>query len=1478
MNTKLKSSDLHIECEPGRHLNRLQFSVLPIRIRVHHPENTSRKGLRVVIRTNLNQAHQSRLQVIDKIERGLSYSTDFYDIVATYRSDEQAYGVDVLLGEVGYFEYKVRVESVGKGNPWVKWADGPNQGVSVTPLPYGRDNSIYCAFIRQFHAEKGQASLVKPELEENIQSLEQQGAFVLPPGGNFENFNEALPFIINELGMKIIHLLPINPVPTSYGRMGMYGSPYATTDFFGIDHTYATFSRYKTIEDQFIDLTSTIHGLGARVFLDMVVNHTGWASSIHFTHRHWRVVDENRKIVSPGAWGVVWGDLVELDYDHYDLWEYMAKVFLTWCQRGIDGFRLDAGYMVPLEVWQYIISKVREEFPNTLFLLEGLGGPWETTEKLLTQGQMNWAYSELFQNHSQGQIRDYLGYAQKVSSGKGVMVHYAETHDNDRLAKKGKIYARMRLYLSALTSFSGSWGFTNGVEWLATEKIDVHRNSGLNWGSKDNLVDEIAMLNRILKENPAFWECDNIVHIDVGDKDLFAFIRQNSDKSNCMVCIINLNTQEPRHYHWNFGDLLDQERGMVDLLANQWMTAPDDKVLSGQCPPGGCLLYRLNETAEIETPQIPALFEVDYDRITLIYQILLQRFKPHEVGRIGQEKLLREVHDFRKFIALVQTSSLNELIKGNITEQLANIDNDLVEATSSVWTFRDSSKEFIIPGDKWLIAHTFVPCTAYLKTDVKKLTIESIPADDNLGHLSFFPPEPKNIRSMLTFYWKLERENMIQRRWQDQDYPILSIPSGRIKPTPKKHYPLSLAKSQLQDAHAKVFLANGLGSLCQVPATPAEINSKYDTLFSLATDPHDPTQRVSLVKMVKETVQVGQKLFDLDKSFFVRFTRYPHPTWEFTYDDGEYRIGLQRTLVFLHNQNMLTVRYKVLEANHRLTLTSKFYLEYRPVHHSLVADDRLRQQYFNAMSPFPSGQGLTFEPQEGIKLSLTAKRGTFIEQPQWIYGQRFSDDAQRGLEDISDLFSPGMFNCQLQNRDSQVICMTTEPEVMGRFSHSKNEQLENHCTKELLAGVPSTASHKDPLVRILVGALDQFIHKLNGSWRLISGYPWLGQNTRESLQSVGGLLAGGREDVAREIIIEAAKTQRDGLIADWLVGGPESYRCVESSLRLILSAQDYVNATGDDSFWSKGVDQRRCLRDVLCDMMQRLSQSDCKGLSLDVRSGLLFCPEGSTWMNTTNPQATMRGGYPIEIQALWHQSLAVLARIDPLEMERISVLRDVITESIGALFWCQRHRYLADVLRCGGSAAVDAIKDHSLRFNQLAVVAADLVPTDQARLILKSVAEKLLIPGGVRSLSEDLLELPLEIRSGHGQLLSNPDMPYQGQCIGNEQARRLAYHNGTAWPWAYLSFVEAQVRVDDFSDPARQQGLSYLEPIWGQLEVGGIGTLPEMLDGNYPHTPRGCFAHALTVAETLRVYMMLLYPNSTNSPTPSKTLTPAQTV
>ena len=42
--------------------------------------------------------------------------------------------------------------------------------------------------------------------------------------------------------------------------------------------------------------------------------------------------------------------------------------------------------------------------------------------------------------------------------------------------------------LCALFSPNGAFGFANGVEWFATEKIDVHGAGSLNWGAEANQI------------------------------------------------------------------------------------------------------------------------------------------------------------------------------------------------------------------------------------------------------------------------------------------------------------------------------------------------------------------------------------------------------------------------------------------------------------------------------------------------------------------------------------------------------------------------------------------------------------------------------------------------------------------------------------------------------------------------------------------------------------------------------------------------------------------------------------------------------------------------------------------------------------------------------------------------------------------------------------------------------------------------------
>jgi starch synthase (maltosyl-transferring) len=1454
-----------IEFWPGGFQHRLQYSVFSIRIRVHGRRTGEPAAFRVIVRTNLNQARRIRRQIIDMVEKGQSYSTDFYDIPAHFDAERGEYVVEVLLCEVGYFEFKVRVESSRRSEGWVRWADGANVGVSVCPVDYGRDNAIYCAFIRQYVPDKHKESLRDEPLEKTISQLESQGAYVLPPGGNFENFKKELPFIIGELGMRIIHLLPINPVPASYGRMGLYGSPYATTDYFGIDHTYGTFSRYKTIEEQFIDLTSTIHHLGAKVILDMVINHTGWASSIHFTHRHWKKVGDDRKILSPGAWGVVWEDLVELDYQHKDLWRYMAEVFLAWCRRGIDGYRLDAGYKIDLEVWQYIISKVRQEFPQTLFLLEGLGGPWETTETLLTKGQMDWAYSEMFQNYTRQQITQYLDYARWVSESKGTLVHYAETHDNDRLAKKGRTYARMRVYLSALTSFAGAWGITNGVEWLATEKIDVHRNTALRWGNPENLVEDIRKLNRILGENPAFWIGSRLEAVRLADPDLFAFVRRDPAGTNLVAGIINLSMDRAIGCRWDWlagswAAAWDRTAGIADLLNDGWQAGPANVIFDGELEPGGCRLYRLNQAAEEAKPAAAALFDMPAERVKLIYQILLSRFKPHEAGRIDQEKLLRCATDFRQFIALINTTSLADLVRGDALASPPHFPADLLDRYSSVWTFRESHKEFIIPGDKWLVVDTFVPCTAYLKADSFTITVDSLPVEGASRHECFFRPFGENQRAKLTFNWKIERRSMVQRQWQEDGYPILSVPASRSVPRFASYYPLALDRERLRAGYTKILLTSGAGAISQFPALPGSLDSKYDALLAIARRAEDPSDRVALARGIRETVQVERKFFDLDSSFLKSFFRFPCPKWTFAYDDGEFVIRLEKAIVMPPGENAVYVQYRLLDSNTPISIFSKFAVELRNPHDLLAGTAAMAEKYAQATRVLADRPGVVFAPEPGRQVRLEADEGQFLNEPHWVYQTDFAEDAERKLPSRGDAYVPGVFRFKLNNGDSRTVMITAQAEPPARIAFSGTINEHNKHGKMIVDAMPVASARRDPRLKMLLHALDQFLVRTDRGWILLSGYPWLGMRVADALRCVPGLLAANRAQESLDIVCRCADTEKDGLLIDWIFGGPEGRTSLEASLRLILAVDELAVFGGDESFVDSMLVSGKTLRQILADIFKHFRAGIPNGPDMDPDSGMIYSPPNFSWMNTTYPTATPRPGYCVEHQVLWHQSLAVIARLCPEAAEEALRIRELIGKHFNNLFWIDSRGYLSDVLLAPADLpARQASPDMACRCNQIEALDSGLMPPDNVHKAIEIIGRRLMVPGAIRTLSEDPLTTPLRITDERGKLLVDPRMPYSGRCVGDETARRIAYHNGTAWPMFYPRYLEARTAAWDYSDQAINHALAFFEPVWQSLCEGGIGTLPEMKDGNFPHATRGCYAHAPSVAEALRVYWRLKY-------------------
>jgi starch synthase (maltosyl-transferring) len=366
-----------------------------------------RKGWCARLRTNLGRADVLRREIIQAHAEGVPLAgASWCDL--PMREDGDGWSLELPLAEVGFFKSKAYLLDE-KG--WQHWPEGADVGISVHPNEYRTGNTIYCAFPRLFGPTRNAISTQNPKLENQIQQIEQFGFAIIPPSGKLRDLVQCLPHIIDVLGCRILHLLPVHPTPTTFARFGRFGSPYAALDFMAVDPSLVVFDKRTTGIDQFRELTYATHLRGGRVIIDIVINHTGWGSKLEEEHPEWFLRKPDGEFASPGAWGTVWEDLVELNHINAGLWDELAEMFLVWCRRGVDGFRCDAGYKVPTAAWQYIIARVQQEFPETLFLLEGLGGPWETTEALLTEGGMQWAYSELFQNYSGKEVAWYQDYA-----------------------------------------------------------------------------------------------------------------------------------------------------------------------------------------------------------------------------------------------------------------------------------------------------------------------------------------------------------------------------------------------------------------------------------------------------------------------------------------------------------------------------------------------------------------------------------------------------------------------------------------------------------------------------------------------------------------------------------------------------------------------------------------------------------------------------------------------------------------------------------------------------------------------------------------------------------------------------------------------------------------------------------------------------------------------------------------------------------
>jgi starch synthase (maltosyl-transferring) len=1432
----MNNSDIVLqEPAPGQHLLRFRGDTQTFTLSLGRIE----KG-NAWLRTNIGYADIARDEIIREVNHDIpSLGRDWFDIPMKQVND-QHFKVTLPLCDIGHFQAKCFFLKEGEADP--VWPEGPNTIINVEPADTCCANIIYNAFVRQFGPNKAGAGVPPPLEKECIKALDRDSYTVIPPSGTFRGLIKNLDFIVGELGCRILQLLPVHPTPTTYARMGRFGSPFAALSFTAVDSAQAEFDPRATPLEQFIELVDAVHERHAKVFIDIAINHTGWGARLHETHPEWLIRNPEGQIEVPGAWGVRWDDLTSLDYTHRDLWQYMADIFLKWCRRGVDGFRCDAGYMIPVPVWKYIVATVRTRYPETVFFLEGLGGKISVTREILDSANFNWAYSELFQNYDRNQIESYLPEAMEISRGEGITVHFAETHDNVRLAARSKTFARMRTALCALFSHSGAFGFANGVEWFATEKINVHNAPSLNWGAEINQVNHIRRLNRLLKTHPAFHDRTEMKLVQQGDGNHVALLRHHIPSGKRLLIVANLDETNPTRGAWDAGDTGMDVPILVDLLTQKEITISErNKERTVLLDPGQvlCLTADPGDIERVRNAAPKAFSLPDRIKKQCLRAKALDVFRfYHRLGDLGKfdpdhaaRQLAKDPVEFCR--------SLNPFSR---------------EPRVVTWKWRrDVKREVMLPPDHFLLVCANISFRAQILDNERTVGHEaSLPRADG-SFFALFPPlpSPKNHRSCI-----LKLSIYTPGRCEHVDAPLLFLSPAKEARVKKSFHHSELLRQPL------LFLdTNARGGMLRAPVSWGKPGSRYDALLAANLQPEFPEDRWIMFARCRAWIlfQGYSQEICLDCLDSFRLEENGRGVWRYHIPAGQgEHIPLTIDVEMVSGENavrLIFCRHPAQEKKRNLAdwkavrLILRPDIEDRNFHETTKAYAGPEHRWPGAVTT--QNNGFVFTPEPNRTLCVRISGGHFVWQPEWNYMVHRSIEAQRGLDPDSDLFSPGYFSVFLKG--GEAVELTAKIPGIPEQKDLPKQPAEMYI-EEVSAFEEHTWCRLD---EALTQAIDHYVVKRGSLKTVIAGYPWFLDWGRDAMIFVRGLIAAGKTEDARAVLKQFGQFERDGTLPNVLMGKNAGNRDTsDASLWFFTACADLVSAEGNDAFLDT-LCGSRSVRRILISMGHALIAGTPNGIRMDPKSGLLFSPSHFTWMDTNHPAGTPREGYPIEIQALWYHTLSFLHRIDPRRTgNKWGDMAQTVQTSILDLFILKKEQYLSDCLHArSGETANHAVQDDALRPNQLfAVTLGAVIDKSVCRNIL-AACEELLVPGAIRSLADRPVSRPLAIvHKGKG--VNDPYHPYQGKYEGDEDThRKPAYHNGTAWTWLLPLFCEAWAQV--YGKKGKETARAWLASSTRLISAGCAGHVPEILDGNFPHTQRGCDAQAWGASELLRVWLKL---------------------
>jgi len=423
---------------------------------------------------------------------------------------------------------------------------------------------------------------------------------------------------VADMGFDVVYLPPIHPIGTTF-RKGPNnttksepddpGSPWGIGSDQG-GHT-AIHPELGTMDD-FGAFVRTAASLNLEVALDLAFQCSPdhpWVSQ----HPEWFKHRPDGTIQYAENPPKKYQDIYPLDFETAawpELWGALADVVRFWVAAGITIFRVDNPHTKPFRFWEWLITTIRSETPEVIFLAEAFTRP-KVMYHLAKLG-FSQSYTYFAWRYSAWELRDYFT---ELSSSPVVDFFRPNAWPNtpdiltEQLQTGGRPAFIQRLVLAA--TLSANYGiYGPAFELVETQAAALGSEEYLNsekyqqrvwdYDAPYNLRGVIKRVNQIRRDHPALQQLRNLHFHQSSNEALLAYSKRDDNSGDVVLMVVNTDS-----FHTQAGVIsldfdqlnvdANQPFEVVDLLGAEtyhWSGADNYVELRPHVSPAHILIFR----------------------------------------------------------------------------------------------------------------------------------------------------------------------------------------------------------------------------------------------------------------------------------------------------------------------------------------------------------------------------------------------------------------------------------------------------------------------------------------------------------------------------------------------------------------------------------------------------------------------------------------------------------------------------------------------------------------------------------------------------------------------------------------------------------------------------------------------------------------------------------------------------------------------